>query len=98
MLISEETDKLLYDLHQKISDTRPSEKEMAQHACFIAGTLVHTDIGCYHEMKTIPMLKMCTSAWFPLLNRRRRNGLSISAILHRKDMAICSVPKTIRFG
>ena len=45
MLISEETDKLLYDLHQKISDTRPSEKEMAQHACFIAGTLVHTDKG-----------------------------------------------------
>jgi len=45
LLISEETDKLLYDLHQKISDTRPSEKEMAQHACFIAGTLVHTDKG-----------------------------------------------------
>ena len=45
MLISEETDKLLYDLHQKISDTRPSEKEMGQHACFIAGTLVHTDKG-----------------------------------------------------
>lgn len=45
LLISEETDKLLYDLHQKISDTRPSEKEMAQHACFMAGTLVHTDKG-----------------------------------------------------
>ena len=45
MLISEETDELLYNLHQKISDTRPSEKEMAQHACFIAGTLAHTDKG-----------------------------------------------------
>jgi len=45
MLISKETDELLYNLHQKISDTRPSEKEMAQHACFIAGTLVHTDKG-----------------------------------------------------
>lgn len=45
MLISEETDELLYNLHQKISDTRPSGKEMAQHACFIAGTLVHTDKG-----------------------------------------------------
>lgn len=45
ILILEETDKLLYDLHQKISDARPSEKEMAQHACFIAGTLVHTDKG-----------------------------------------------------
>ena len=45
MLISEETDELLYNLHQKISYTRPSEKEMAQHACFIAGTLVHTDKG-----------------------------------------------------
>ena len=55
-------------------------------------------IGCYHEMKTIPMPKMCTSVWFPLLNRWRRNGLFIRNILHRKDMAICSVPKTIRFG
>ena len=45
ILISEETDELLYNLHQKISDTRPSEKDMAQHACFIAGTLVHTDKG-----------------------------------------------------
>ena len=45
MLISKETDKLLYDLHQKISDTRPSEKDMAQHACFMAGTLVHTYKG-----------------------------------------------------
>ena len=45
MLISEETDELLYNLHQKISDVSLSEKEMAQHACFIAGTLVHTDKG-----------------------------------------------------
>ena len=42
---SKETDELLYNLHQKIFDTRPSEREMAQHACFIAGTLVHTDKG-----------------------------------------------------
>ena len=43
-LILSPKDKLLYDLHQKISDTRPSEKEMGQHACFIAGT-----IGAYRQ-------------------------------------------------
>lgn len=105
MLISKETDKLLYDLHQKISDTRPSEKDMAQHACFMAGTLVHT----YKGLVPINKIKVGDR----VLSRDENNpdaenvykrvvstfkSAEKKRIIHQWDMAICSVPKTIRFG
>ena len=105
MLISEETDELLYNLHQKISDVSLSEKEMAQHACFIAGTLVHTDKGL------VPINKIKVGD--RVLSRDENNpdaenvykrvvstfkSVEKKRIIHQWDMAICSVPKTIRFG
>ena len=75
MLISKETDELLYNLHQKIFDTRPSKRERwrnmlalsPEHWCiptkvWFPSIKLRLAIRCYHEMKTIPMPKMCTSA------------------------------------